>query len=144
MELVGPIVRKHYGFIERYTATGFVACFTTCRSAVKCTSEMKGVASATQVSFAIHMGMASLGIAGETERIQGMIVSEHLQEVLRLAKLTTRFNVPVIASRAFINKINFVKQCKYLGRIILDTSISGMSCGVCLTFSISEQHCATR
>ena len=96
--IIGPIIRKHNGVIEKYLEKGVLAIFPNgSQDAIKAASsivkkvnsynQIKNLKlSTSEIKIAIHKGSALVGIVGEEKRLQSSIVSEsaELAAIIRL------------------------------------------------------------
>jgi class 3 adenylate cyclase len=105
-ELVGPVIRKHGGFIDKYIGDAVMALFPgSVDEAVNAAAEMHSVIEQHdeiefKIGIGIHTGKVMLGIIGESERIESTAISDTVNIASRLEELTKKFKLPIIFSRA--------------------------------------------
>ncbi len=131
---VGPVIRKHNGFIDKYLGDGIMALFSRCSSdAVKCALEMSDVLrefnkkneqfniKVIRTGTGIHTGDSILGTIGEDERIETTVISDAVNLSSRLEDLTKTYGVEIIISEQLYlevkDKIN--ATARYLDEVII-------------------------
>ena len=108
---VGPIIRNHDGFIDKYLGDGFMALFPKgAATALAAAIEMQDTLKAyngfriqrgyrpIQVGVGIHSGRCILGLVGEQKRIDGTVISDAVNVASRLEKLTQKHSCLAIVS----------------------------------------------
>ena len=109
---VGPLVRRHGGFIDKYIGDAIMALFPgsvdgACVAALeiqqavaKLRTEATGTAQASlEVGVGIHCGVMMLGTIGETERMDSTVISDAVNIASRLEGLTKEAGVGIIISQ---------------------------------------------
>ena len=115
---VGPLVRHHGGFIDKYIGDAIMALFPgsvdgACTAALeiqqavaKLRSEASGTAQASlKVGVGIHCGIMMLGTIGETERMDSTVISDAVNIASRLEGLTKEAEVGIIISQDVLSKL---------------------------------------
>lgn len=108
---VGPIMRKHKGFIDKYQGDGFMALFPEKpEDALQAVIEMRRSLAELNVErqarselpirigVGLHLGTLMLGTVGEPERMDGTVIADAVNTASRLESLTKRFAVTTIVS----------------------------------------------
>ncbi len=111
LKRVGPIIRKHGGFIDKFIGDAIMALFPNeSNQAIKASVEMQEVIrdynehrkkmgyQEIQVGIGVHTGFLILGTIGEHERMEGTVISDAVNLASRIEGLTKFFNSPVILS----------------------------------------------
>ncbi|HBS04327.1 MAG TPA: hypothetical protein DEA96_05125 [Leptospiraceae bacterium] len=109
---VGPVIRNHGGFIDKYLGDGFMALFPDgTDAALSAAIDMQENLVAynafrnqrnyrpIEVGVGIHTGRCILGLVGEQKRIDGTVISDSVNVASRLEKLTQQHRCVAIVSR---------------------------------------------
>ncbi|MES0489072.1 MAG: adenylate/guanylate cyclase domain-containing protein [Leptospirales bacterium] len=132
LQRVGPVIRKNSGFIDKYIGDAIMALFPeSVDNAVSAAVEMrkalfeynihrtKGGYEPIDVGIGIHTGTLMLGTIGESQRMEGTVISDAVNLAARLEKATKAMRAPVIISKecaeALQNKDAF--DLRFLGKI---------------------------
>ncbi|MCX8059492.1 MAG: HAMP domain-containing protein [Spirochaetes bacterium] len=132
LSIIGPLVRKNSGFIDKYMGDGIMALYPNyAGDAIETAIEIrktsidfnkkqkeKGLPE-IDVRFGIHTGLLMLGILGEEQRIDSTVISDNVNLASRLEGLTRKFDASIIISEfsydKLINKEIYV--FRYLGKV---------------------------
>ncbi|MBI3396464.1 MAG: adenylate/guanylate cyclase domain-containing protein, partial [Spirochaetia bacterium] len=129
---VGPLVRKHHGFIDKYIGDAIMALFPgSAEDAVLAAIEIQqeifvynshrvttGKAPIS-VGVGVHFGNLMLGTVGEAERMEGTVISDAVNTASRLEGLTKTFGASIIVSDSVVKALKNPDyfQMRNLGRI---------------------------
>ncbi len=115
----GPIIREHAGFTSRYLGPGMLTMFPNETSAalraalqLRLTLEtynaerIRNQEEPIDIGIAIHSGDVMLGIIGEEQRMEGSVVSNHVQLTLDLEKASAKLGVTVLLTEETMKAIN--------------------------------------
>jgi len=115
---VGPSVREHGGFIDKYIGDAIMALFPVSPGeAVKSCIQMLGTVDrwnekrvefkyeAVHVGFGIHTGRLMLGTIGENERMEGTVISDDVNLASRIESLTKMYGAEILISGAVLDRI---------------------------------------
>ncbi len=134
LNTMGPVVRKNHGFIDKYIGDAIMALFPNqVEDAIQASLEMrkelkelnqerlnKGL-EPIDIGIGIHVGSLMLGIIGESERMEGTVISDAVNVASRIEGLCAILKVPIIVTETVTerlkNKIRF--QFRYLGKFKL-------------------------
>ncbi|MBL8018166.1 MAG: adenylate/guanylate cyclase domain-containing protein [Leptospirales bacterium] len=108
---VGPIVREHKGFIDKYIGDAIMALFPVdpalaveaCVRMIDTVAEWN-VARArhnygdVNVGFGLHRGRLMLGTIGENERMEGTVISDDVNLASRIESLTKAYGAQILLS----------------------------------------------
>ncbi len=122
---VGPVVREHGGFIDKYIGDAIMALFPgSADEAAAAAMEMQrrlaalnaehwggGQRSPIRAGIGLHVGQLMLGIVGETERIEATVISDSVNTASRIEGLCKYFQAQTLISE------DFLAACKHPGRI---------------------------
>ncbi|GAB4581458.1 MAG: hypothetical protein Fur0022_42050 [Anaerolineales bacterium] len=109
---IGPIIRQHKGFIDKYLGDGIMALFPesadyALEAAVGMRREIARRNEAwrqqgkpqIQIGVAINSGSLMLGILGEERRIQGTVISDAVNVTSRLEGLNKLYGTTILTTR---------------------------------------------
>ncbi|MCX7029113.1 MAG: HAMP domain-containing protein [Spirochaetes bacterium] len=112
---MGPIIRNHHGFIDKYLGDGIMALFPgepsdAVRAAVEMQQELYTYNPQRQrmnyppirVGIGVHSEKVILGIVGEKERMEGTVIGNAVNLASRLESLTKRYCARIIVSERII------------------------------------------
>jgi class 3 adenylate cyclase/HAMP domain-containing protein len=109
LKTFGPVIREFGGFISRYLGPGMLTMFpndtaSAVRAALKLRATLNGYNDnransgyePIEIGVAIHTGDVMLGIIGEEQRMEGSVVSQHVQLTQDLEKLSGKLGVSIL------------------------------------------------
>lgn len=112
---MGPIIRAHGGFVDKYLGDGILALFYPDKHDVlNCAVAMQqetGRMSASrqaagfeplQIGIGIHRGILALGTIGESARMDTTVISDTVNVASRLEAVTKEFGSRIIISRELL------------------------------------------
>ena len=122
---IGPIIRKHNGFIDKYIGDAIMALFPNkVDDGICCAIEMQNCVkqlrrtlsnnffSELTIGIGLHNGNLMLGIIGEEERLQGTVIADAVNLASRIEGLTKILGASIITSKKMIKetskKSNFI------------------------------------
>jgi two-component system sensor histidine kinase ChiS len=129
---VGPVIRQHNGFIDKYIGDAIMALFPeTADDAVAAAIEMqKQVAIYNEyrqnsgylpiaIGVGIHSGSLMLGIIGEEERIDSTVIADAVNLASRLEQLTKLYGAGIIVSVQTLSQLDDPHKytCRFLDRV---------------------------
>ena len=108
---VGPVIREHEGFIDKYIGDAVMALFTTgvehaIRAAIRMHEEAAlysvDLEAAGQeplrIGVGVHWGRMMLGTIGESRRMEGTVISDAVNTGSRLESMSKEMGVRIIVS----------------------------------------------
>ena len=134
---IGPIIRQENGFIDKYMGDAIMALFPesaddAVRAGIQILKTVKAFNQQRQSSkkppikmgVGIHTGELMLGIIGESERIEGTVISDVVNISARLEGLTKRYDCEMLVSQETLELLisdndyrsRFVERVKVKGR----------------------------
>lgn len=137
---VGPIIRKHSGFIDKYIGDAIMALFEKPDDALKATIDImqllkKNAAGAehmapviSEIGTGIHFGDLMVGTVGEAERMDGTVISDIANTASRLENLNRSYDTHILVSEEFLNGL--VSKEKYKIRFLDHIFVKGKSKGI--------------
>jgi len=131
----GPVIREHGGFISRYLGPGMLTMYPNeAGAALKAAMRLRSTLEAynadrelhklapVDIGIAIHSGDVMLGIIGEEQRLEGSVVSNHVQLALDLEKLSAKLGVNVLLTDDTLRMLGHhpFAACRSLGMLQID------------------------
>ncbi|MFH0934272.1 MAG: adenylate/guanylate cyclase domain-containing protein, partial [Pseudomonadota bacterium] len=111
LKQVGPIVRKHNGYIDKFIGDAIMALFPAdAESAISAAIEMQREVDKLnqklaedgqlqiKIGIGIHTGEMMLGTIGESERMEGTVISDVVNVASRIEGLTKIYETPILIS----------------------------------------------
>ena len=104
---MGPSIRVHGGFIDKYIGDAIMALFPNeADKAILAAIDMqknlvefnRDRNQPVNIGIGIHTGSLMLGIIGESERVEGTVISDSVNLASRLESLTKQFNTRLLIS----------------------------------------------
>ncbi|MCB1179597.1 MAG: adenylate/guanylate cyclase domain-containing protein, partial [Leptospiraceae bacterium] len=135
MATMGPCIRKHNGFIDKYIGDAIMALFPENPSdAIDASIDMleelhnlnqrrkkKGFIPIS-IGIGIHTGSQMLGIIGEKERLEGTVISDVVNTASRLEGLTKAYSSSLIVSGDVLQNLD---SSKYQYRLLDNIKVKG-------------------
>jgi signal transduction histidine kinase/class 3 adenylate cyclase len=123
---LGPIIREHNGFIDKFMGDGVMALFPDSPDdAVKAALAMQQQLNEfnrdrpqnayVRIGVGIHTGTLMLGTVGEERRMEGTVISDVVNVAARLESLTKIFGSGIIISEATLSKLQASYPHRSLG-----------------------------
>ena len=132
---MGPIVREHNGFIDKFIGDAIMALFRNeSDNAVDAAVEMlKGLdkynrehrsgRSKVKIGIGLHRGEMMLGTIGENNRMEGTVISDSVNLAARIESMTKMYGVSLLISEKVYESLE--KKNKYLVRKIDTVIVKG-------------------
>ena len=120
LEQVGPFVRKHNGYIDKYIGDAVMALFPggpddALAAAIDMHDQVrelnkKGIENnldhvEIRIGIGIHTGELMLGTIGEHQRMEGTVISDAVNLASRIEGLTKAYNAPILISNNSYSKL---------------------------------------
>ena len=112
---LGPVVRQHDGFIDKYIGDAIMALFRSPDDAVAAGVEMFEVlqrfneervpSPAIRIGVGIHTGKVMLGTIGEQSRMEGTVIGDVVNLAARLEALTKATGHGMLLSEATVDAL---------------------------------------
>ncbi len=131
---IGPIIRSHNGFIDKYIGDAIMALFPQSpRDAIDAAIAMiQRIKEYNQertswglepisIGIGIHTGSAILGIIGETMRIESTVISDAVNLSSRIESLTKNFRATILVSGDVYEQVKELPgyHFRYISRVIV-------------------------
>lgn len=129
---MGPIIRKHNGFIDKYIGDGIMALFPEdTDKAVQAAIEMQKQVQLYNVyrkqnhlepitiGIGLHSGELMLGTIGEEERMESTVISDAVNLASRIEGLTKLYGVGIAISQQVMDKLKQrdIYNHRFLGKV---------------------------
>jgi len=123
---LGPIIRKHQGFIDKFMGDGVMALFPesaddALNAAIEMQKELhefnqtRPQHALVRIGIGIHTGTLMLGTVGEERRMDGTVISDVVNAAARLESLTKIFGSGIIVSEETLRKLKSTYPHRSLG-----------------------------
>ncbi len=135
---MGPLVRKHHGFIDKYIGDSIMALFELgADNAVQAANVMiqelkeynkgrkRAGYSMIRIGIGINTGTLMLGTLGEQNRMEGTVISDAVNMASRLEGLTKVYGIPLLISEHSLHSLQ--DRSRYLIRFIDRVQVKGKS-----------------
>lgn len=106
-----PVIREHNGFVDKYIGDGIMALFPgRADDAVQAAIDMRRQLTRfnlqrhahgrppVQIGIGLHTGLLMLGTIGETQRMEGTVISDAVNLASRVEGLTKRYGAGLVIS----------------------------------------------
>ncbi|MEM7184194.1 MAG: adenylate/guanylate cyclase domain-containing protein, partial [Spirochaetota bacterium] len=145
---VGPVVRKHGGFIDKYIGDAIMALFPAeADQAVSAALEMrvelahfngerkKNKLPPLEIGIGIHRGRLMLGTIGEKERLEGTVISDAVNLASRLEGLTKEKAVAIVISEQLKKNLQYPE--KFAIESLGETKVKGKELAIAI-YSVQD------
>jgi adenylate cyclase len=118
-KLMGPIIRKHKGFINQYLGDAIMAIFPgNAADALAAAIEMQATIqdfnkerqrhhqTLIHIGIGMHTGPLIMGITGDQDRLDATTISDTVNTASRLESLTKYYKAKIIISEAALQQMN--------------------------------------
>lgn len=131
-EYLGPVIRRHNGFINQYLGDAIMALFPGgAEDAVAAAIEIKKnirilnekINSSThhpiQIGIGMHTGPLIMGITGDKDRLDATTISDTVNTASRIESLTKYYKAGILLSDATLQQIKYPEhfRLRYLGKV---------------------------
>lgn len=134
---VGPIVRAHGGFIDKFVGDAVMALFDEPKQALDAAIALQqevrrfNEARARQflqpieVGVGIHFGPLMLGTVGEEHRMDTTVISSAVNVASRMESLTKRYGASILVTEALLEKL--ADRTQYNARCLGSVEVRGLA-----------------
>lgn len=135
LKRIGPVIRSNNGFIDKYLGDAIMALFPespedAINAALEMTDQLKAYnverkekgKDEVLMGIGIHSGNLMLGIIGESQRMEGTVISDAVNLASRIEGLTKRFNANILISKTAFDRVN---KTLYNHRFIATVQVKG-------------------
>jgi two-component system sensor histidine kinase ChiS len=132
LKRVGPVIRNHNGFIDKYIGDAIMAIFpNTADEALQAAIEMQKQVTlfnvermddgnpAIAIGIGLHTGTLMLGTIGEEQRMESTVIADAVNLASRLEDLTKVYGAGIVISEQTLSQLADSHQYNYrfLGRV---------------------------
>ncbi|HSH01806.1 MAG TPA: AAA family ATPase [Anaerolineae bacterium] len=119
LNAVGPIIRQHNGFIDKYIGDAIMGLFPyqpddAVQAAIDIQKQLniynQHQDQPVRIGIGIHTGHIMLGVIGETERLEGTVIADAVNTTFRIEGLTKRYGVTTLVSATTLSKLQDPNQ----------------------------------
>jgi len=133
--VMGPVVRKNHGFVDKYIGDGMMALFDHTDDAVRAAIEMlakleeynrntfRERPEPIRIGIGLHKGKLRLGTVGELNRMDGTVISDAVNLASRIEGLTKLYGAQILITETIYRSIEDVD--KYRIRLMDKIKVSG-------------------
>jgi len=136
--MMGPIIREHHGFVDKYMGDGLMAVFPQgAQDAIEAAIAMQRALKTyndqlyeqgfdpLQVGIGINTGKVMLGMLGEKQRLQGTVISDVVNVASRLEGLTKQYEIKIAVCQGTARAVQdadkyhfrFIDRVRAMGRM---------------------------
>lgn len=134
LKRVGPVIRNHKGFIDKYIGDAVMALFPqTPDDALQAAIAMQQQVSlfnlerqaedypSLAIGVGLHTGSLMLGTIGEEQRMESTVIADAVNLASRLEGLTKIYGVSILISEQTLSQLNDPEQYshRYLGQVLV-------------------------
>jgi class 3 adenylate cyclase/HAMP domain-containing protein len=117
LKRMGPVIRNHHGFIDKYIGDAIMALFANADDAVRAGLAMLGALDGFNddrravglppIAFGvgINTGLLMLGTIGERDRMDGTVISDAVNLAARVESLTKDYGAPLLISEFTLQEL---------------------------------------
>jgi class 3 adenylate cyclase len=124
LAIIGPIIRKNGGHIDKFMGDGILACFPAITTGIKASIEIQEAINTMnrqeskefgdlRVGIGVHCGPVIAGTIGEHERMEGTIISDNVNLASRLETLTKAFRAKILTTQDAMKRVRNLKDIHY-------------------------------
>ena len=115
--VMGPVVRKNHGFVDKYIGDAIMALFDDADDAVRAAIEMLVTLKEynrkaspkrpepLRIGIGLHKGKLRLGTVGERNRMDGTVISDAVNLASRIESLTKLYGVEILITETIYRSI---------------------------------------
>ncbi|HSH05805.1 MAG TPA: AAA family ATPase [Anaerolineae bacterium] len=127
---VSPVIRQHYGFIDKYIGDEIMALFprsaddalaaaVALQEAVAAYNIERPEQADIAIGVSLHQGSVMFGTVGEVARMEGTVISDAVNLASRLEKLNKQYGTSIIVSESTLAAAQTREQyhVRFLGQV---------------------------
>ncbi|HID98793.1 MAG TPA: adenylate/guanylate cyclase domain-containing protein, partial [Thiotrichaceae bacterium] len=130
---MGPIIREHNGFVDKYIGDAIMALFINANDALNASIAMlkqleqfnknQTQNSPLKIGIGLNTGKLMLGIIGEANRLQGTVIGDAVNLASRIETLTKTYESFLIMSQETLENLTHSEQ--YTIRFLDNIKVKG-------------------
>lgn len=153
LSVMGPVIREHHGFIDKYIGDAIMALFQQAEDAVDAGLAMlvqlrkynqdrnQAGLPPIQIGIGINTGALMLGTVGEHGRMEGTVISDAVNLAARMEGLTKRYGASLLITHFTLHGLREARN--YSTRIIDRVKVKGKSEPVTVIEVLEQEPVAT-
>ena len=113
---IGPVVRQHHGFIDKYIGDAVMALFPAgpddalraARDMLRALDQFnarEGIDPPIDIGIGVHTGVLMLGTIGEARRMEATVIADAVNLASRLEGLTKEFGAHIITTEQTLQRV---------------------------------------
>lgn len=120
---LGPVIRNHNGFIDKYIGDAIMALFESPTDAIEASVAMLEALEMfntlhphypnIRIGIGMHTGTVMLGTIGETNRMESTVIGDVVNLAARLESMTKEYGVPILLSDVTLQESSLPKDCMH-------------------------------
>ncbi|KAA9042100.1 adenylate/guanylate cyclase [Ginsengibacter hankyongi] len=153
-ERMGPIIRKHDGFINQYLGDAIMALFPesaehTLSAAIEMQQNIREFnvirkfqnLPPIKMGIGMHTGPLIMGITGDKNRLDATTISDAVNTASRIESLTKYYKVRILLSEVTLQQIQHpeIFHLRYLGRVQVKGKQSSIGIHECFSSDSEDQ-----
>jgi adenylate cyclase len=136
LDKVGPVIRDHHGFIDKYIGDAVMALFpSSAEDALEAAIAMHGRVrnwnerrarhdyASVKIGIGIHQGRVMLGTIGEHQRMDGTVIADAVNLASRIESLTKNYGAGTLISDFSWQSVT--DKAKYEWRLVDRVAVKG-------------------
>ncbi len=151
---MGPIVRKHHGFINQYLGDSIMAIFpvnasNALEAAIEIQKEMREFNNLQEqknkptirIGVGLHTGPLIMGITGDEDRMDACTISDAVNTASRVESLTKHYKASILLSEESLKQIEHPENfhLRNLGLVQLKGKLSSINVHECFSCDIEAE-----
>jgi class 3 adenylate cyclase len=135
---MGPVVRRHSGFVDKYMGDGIMALFPgSPRNAIDAAVDLRSALidynahraksgyAPIRMGIGIHRGALMLGTIGENQRMDSTVISDTVNAASRLEGLTKKFGKDILISGETVEALGLEIASEYHLEYLDEATVKG-------------------
>lgn len=131
LKRIGPVIREHGGFVDKYIGDAIMALFPSGKSAAAAAFAIQDVLAdynqtrqtsgydQLRIGIGIHSGRLMLGMIGEEKRLEGTVISDAVNTAARIESLTKQYGEALLVTRTIVDETAGLYTAEALGSVQL-------------------------
>lgn len=151
---MGPIVRKHQGFINQYLGDSIMAIFPVnaahaLEAAIEIQKEIRAFnklqqqknKSSVRIGVGLHTGPLIMGITGDEDRMDACTISDTVNTASRVESLTKHYKASILLSEESLKQIEHPEMfhLRNLGLVQLKGKLSSINIYECFSSNTDKE-----
>ncbi len=129
LKVASPLIRRYGGFVDKYVGEGLIAVFSRPERALDCAHAIKKAISlenrtrqcdgCISARVSLHTGEVMVGIVGEEERKSPSIISDNINLITKLDKISDFMETHIVFTKALLDDLpaRYSLRYRYVGSL---------------------------